>query len=77
MLCTCSFSRKERPLRCVVRLVPGWIASSPSDAPSRPAEGEGDNISQTFLCRIWKKRTEHPDVGDVSIRSRNGASSRK
>ena len=28
-------------------------------------------------CNIWKRRNEHPNVGDVSIRSRNGAPSRK
>ena len=34
-----------------------------------------------FLCKIWKKRNERPNVGGVSIRlsnrSRNGAPSRK
>ena len=30
-----------------------------------------------FFASTWKKRTEHPHVGDVSIRSRNGAPSRK
>ena len=29
-----------------------------------------------FLCNIWK-RNEHPNVEGVSIRSRNGAPSRK
>ena len=32
-----------------------------------------------FFCQsiIWKKRNERPNVGGVSIRSRNGAPSRK
>ena len=35
---------------------------------------DGDRISkQQFLCNIRKKRNEHPNVGGVSIRSRNGA----
>ena len=38
---------------------------------------EGDAISKTFLCSIWKRRDERPIVGGVSIRSRNGAPSRK
>ena len=38
---------------------------------------DGDRISKHFLCRIWKKRNERPSVGGVSIRSRNGAPSRK
>ena len=29
-------------------------------------------ISKRFLCIIWKKRNERPNVGGVSIRSRNG-----
>ena len=34
-------------------------------------------ISKKFLCNIWKKRNERPNVGGVSSRSRNGAPSRK
>ena len=41
------------------------------------AKQDGNRISKHFLCNIWKKRTEHPNVGGVSIRSRNGAPSRK
>ena len=41
------------------------------------AKQDGDRISKQFLCHIWKKRNEHPNVGGVSIRSRNGAPSRK
>ena len=39
--------------------------------------GRGYRISKQFLCSIWKKRNERPNVGGVSIRSRNGAPSRK
>ena len=41
------------------------------------AKQDGDRISKQFLCNIWKKRDERPNVGGVSIRSRNGALSRK
>ena len=41
------------------------------------ATQDGDRISKQFLCSIWKKRNERPNVGGVSIRIRNGASSRK
>ena len=36
-----------------------------------------DRISKQFLCSTWKKRNERPNVGGVSIRSRNGDPSRK
>ena len=38
---------------------------------------DGGTISKQFLCDIWKKRHERSNVGGVSIRSRNGAPSRK
>ena len=41
------------------------------------AKQKGDEISKKFLCNIWKKRNERPNVGAVSIRIRNGAPSRK
>ena len=41
------------------------------------AKQNGDRISKQFLCNIWKKGNERPNVGGVSIRSRNGAPSRK
>ena len=41
------------------------------------AKQEGDKISKRFVCNIWKKRDEHPNLGGVFIRSRNGAPSRK
>ena len=39
------------------------------------AKQEGDKISKTFLCIVWKQRNERPIIGGVSIRSRNGAPS--
>ena len=41
------------------------------------AKQEGNKVSNTFLCNIWNKRNERPNVGGVSIRSRNGGPSRK
>ena len=43
----------------------------------RTAKQDGDRISKQFLCDIWKKRNERPNVGGVYIRSKNGAPSRK
>ena len=40
------------------------------------AKQDADRISQQFLCNVWKKRNERPNVGGVSIKSRNGAPSR-
>ena len=41
------------------------------------AKQDGERTSKQFLCNIWKKRNERPNVGGVSIRSRNGHPSRK
>ena len=41
------------------------------------AKQDGDKISKRFLCNVWKKRNERPNVGGVSIRGRNGAPSRR
>ena len=41
------------------------------------AKQQGDKISKKFLCNIWIKLHERPTVGVVSMRSRNGAPSRK
>ena len=41
------------------------------------AKQEGDKISKTFLCIMWKQHHERPIVGRVSVRSRNGAPPRK
>ena len=64
------------------------FSASPPTRPSPPlplggrwwpqtAKQQGDKISKKFLCKIGKKRIERPNVGGVSIRSRNGAPSRK
>ena len=45
--------------------------------PQTKAKQDGDRISKNFLCSTWKKRNESPDVGGVSIGSRNGAPPRK
>ena len=44
---------------------------------AKQAKQQGDKISKKFQCNIWKKRNERPNVGGVSIRSRNGAPSHK
>ena len=41
------------------------------------AKQKGDKISKKFLCSTWRKRSERRNVGGVSMRSRNGAPSRK
>ena len=41
------------------------------------AKQEGDKIVKKLMCSIWKQRNERSNVGGVSIRSRNGAPSRK
>ena len=43
----------------------------------QPVNQEGNKNSRNFLFNIWKQRNERPTVGGVSIRSRNGAPSRK
>ena len=43
----------------------------------KTAEQDGDRISKQFLCTIWKKRDERPNVGGVSTRGSNGAPSGK
>ena len=44
---------------------------------SQTAKPEGNRMGKQVLCHIWKMRNERPNVGGVSIRSRNGAPSRK
>ena len=44
--------------------------------PQTTKQGE-DKINRKIMCNIWKKRNGRPNVGGVSIRSRNGAPSRK
>ena len=41
------------------------------------AKQERDRISKQFLCNIWQERNGRPNVGGVSIRSRNGAPCRR
>ena len=41
------------------------------------AKQDGDRISKQFLCSMWKKRNECPNVGGVSISIGNGTPSRK
>ena len=44
---------------------------------AQTANQDGDRIRKQFLCSIWTKRNERPQVGGVPTRSRNGAPSRK
>ena len=37
------------------------------------AKQDGDKMCKRFPCNVWKTRNERPNVGGVSIRSRNGA----
>ena len=41
------------------------------------AKQDGDKMCRRFLCSVWKKRNEYLADGGVSVRSRNGAPSRK
>ena len=36
------------------------------------AKQQGGKISKKFLCNIWKKRDERPNIGGISIRSTVG-----
>ena len=38
---------------------------------------DGDRIIKQFLCNMWNKRNELPNIGGVSSRSRNGVPCRK
>ena len=40
------------------------------------AKHDRDRMSKQFLCNIWKRRNERPNVGGVSIRGRDGSRSR-
>ena len=46
-------------------------------SPQRRPERKEIRSARINLCGMWKKRIECPIVGDVSIRSRNGAPARK
>ena len=41
------------------------------------AKQEGDKVRIFYKCNMWKKRSERPNVGGVSSRSRKNALSRK
>ena len=43
----------------------------------KTAKQEGGKSSKKSKCNTCKKRNDRPNVGGVSIRSRNGAPSRK
>ena len=36
------------------------------------AKQEGDMVRKQFLCSIWKKRHEHPNVVSFAISNTNG-----
>ena len=63
------FDRPETSEKTIAILGDGWWPQT--------AKQDGDSVRKQFLCIIWKKRNERPNVGGVSIRSRNGAPSRK
>ena len=60
------FCRLESSEKTIVILGDKW---------PQTAKQEGDRISKQFLCSVGKKRNERPNVGGVSLRSRNGAPS--
>ena len=66
----------------VIRLWPCMTSSIPPPLLGdgwwpQPGTQEGDTTSRKCLCTIRKQRNERPTVGSVSIRSRNGAPTRK
>ena len=63
------FGRLESSEKPIAILGDGWWPQT--------VKQNGDRISAQFLCSTWKKRIERPNVGGVSVRSRNGAPSRK
>ena len=63
------FGRLESSERTIAILGDKWWPQT--------AKHDGDRIRKQLLCSIWKKRNERPNVGGVSIWSRNGAPSRK
>ena len=63
------FGRLQSSEKTIVIIGDRWWAQT--------VKQHGDRTSNQFLCNTWKKRYELPNVGGVSIRSRNGAPSRK
>ena len=41
------------------------------------AKQGGDRVRKRFLCNVWKKRNDRPNVGGASVGGRNGAPSQK
>ena len=72
-VCVCDmeeFGRLESSEKTIAILGDRWWPQT--------AKQDGDRIRKQFLCNIWKKRNERPNVGGVSIgSSRNGAPSRE
>ena len=63
------FGRLESSEKTIAILRDRWYPQT--------AKRDGDRISKQHLCHTWEKRDERPNVGGVSIRSRNGAPSQK
>ena len=63
------FCKLESSEKTITILVNRWWPQA--------AKHDQDRIHKHFLCSIWKKRNERRNVGGVSIRSRNGAPTRK
>ena len=51
------FGRLESSEKTIAILGDGWLPQT--------AKQKGDRISEQFLCNIWKKRNEGPNVGGV------------
>ena len=51
------FGRLERNEKTIAVLGQSWWPQT--------AKREGDRISKHFLCNIWKRRNERPNVGGV------------
>ena len=66
---TSSFDALDRREKTIAILGDRWWPQT--------AKQDGDKICRRFLCNVWKKRNEYLAVGGVSLRSRNGAPSRK
>ena len=62
------FGRLEKREKTIAILGDRWWPQT--------AQQDGDRMSKQFLCSIWKKRIERPNL-EVSIRSKDGAPSRK
>ena len=54
------FGRLESSEKTIAILEDGWWPQM--------SKQDGDRISKHFLCIIWKKRNERPNVGSVYLR---------